>query len=242
MASVSQREELQSESEYSYSYDSTGSDPDTIDELLRRFTCKFSPTYVLKLRDRRGPVILGADMTCDSALRPSLAIMTKPVDRNFWLRRIRVSHKYDISVRSRKLAAWVFTLDLEAELNPVTGSRDVGFRIATAWDATTGKVRKKSKFHLLDGAHAAVEWEVNYSLPEMRGRFCGDSSGMETSLGYAHGEVSKLEMALWPRTLVSRRTDDIDEGDERELTGVIRKKMPPILEQFVEKLHAKHGG
>ena len=217
MASVSQRDEL--ESEYSYGTDSTGSEPDTIDELLRRFTCKFSPSYVLKLRDQRGPVVYGSDITCDSELQPSLAIMLKPVNRSFWLRRVRINQKYDISVRSRKLSAWVFTLDLEAEVNPVRGSRDIGFRVATAWDATTGKVRKKSKFHPSEGVHAAVEWEVNYSLPELRGRFCGDSSGMETSLGYAHGEVSKLEVSLWPRTLLSRHRKDEENSPSKEHEG-----------------------
>lgn len=237
MASDSLRDDL--ESEYSYVTDSTGSDPDTIDELLRRFTCKFSPSYVLKLRDQHGPVVYGADITCDSELRPSLAIMVKPVDRNFWLRRVRIDQNYDISVRSRKLAAWVFTLDLEAEVNPKRGSRDIGFRIATAWDATNGKVRKKSKFHPLEGAHAAVEWEVNYSLPEMRGRFSGESSGMETSLGYAHGEVSKLELSLWPRFLARGHSKNKEGGntdvDEMDRTPAVERE-PSFLEQFVSRL------
>lgn len=236
MAGPTPRDEL--ESEYSYVTDS--SDTDTIDELLKRFTCKFSPSYVLKLRDQRGQVICGADVTCDSQLTPSLALMLKPVDRNFWLRRVRLNHKYDVSVRSRKLTAWVFTLDLEAEVNLVSGARDVGFRIATAWDATTGKVRKKSKFHPLEGVHAAIEWGVDYSLPEMKGRFSSDSTGMETSLGYAHGEVSKLEISLWPRTLVGRDTRDREEGmllGERR--GLVESKPEEsIIDRFVRKLNS----
>jgi hypothetical protein len=245
------RDVLESES-YSYATDSShsshsslssySSDIDTLDELLNRFTCKFSPSYVLKLRDQRGQVIYGADITFDEDNKPfsSLALMLKPVDRNFWLRRVRLNHQCDVSVRSRKLTAWVFTLDLEAEVNLISGARDAGFRIATAWDATTGKVRKKSKFHPLDGVHAAVEWGVDYSLPEMKGRFSSEySAGMETSLGYAHGEVSKLELSLWPRTLIG---GDAGEREEGRLLGERRgmvesKPEESIIDKFVRKLN-----
>ena len=96
------RDVLESES-YSYATDSShsshsslssySSDIDTLDELLNRFTCKFSPSYVLKLRDQRGQVIYGADITFDEDNKPfsSLALMLKPVDRNFWLRRVRLN-------------------------------------------------------------------------------------------------------------------------------------------------------
>ncbi len=240
MAPPSTRDDLDSE----YSYVTDSSDADTLDELLKRFTCKFSPSYVLKLRDERGPVIYGADVdlsTTDSQPTPSLALMVKPVDRNFWLRRVRLNHKYDVSVRSRKLTAWVFTLDLEAEVNLVSGARDVGFRIATAWDATAGKVRKKSKFQPLEGVHAAIEWGVDYSLPEMKGRFSSDSTGMETSLGYAHGEISKLEISLWPRTLIGGLTKGREEGvllGERRGLVEGKPEEESIIDKFVRKLNS----
>ena len=233
------------ESEYSYVTDESA---DTIDELLKRFTLKASPQYAFKLRDQCcDALVVGADFTCDSGLEdPSLALVVKPVDRHQWWRRVRVNHKADISLRSRKLKWWVFTLDLEADLNPVRRTRDLSFRVATAWDVAGGKYQKKSRFHPCDGASVAVHWNVSYDLPEMKGRFrnsgeSGDSEGlndMEASLGYAHGEITKLELSVWPRSLMgsgSKKKDELksiltEDGRTRN------KGVGSMIDSFVSSL------
>lgn len=116
-------------------------------------------------------------------------------------------------MRSRKLQWWVFTLDLQGELNILRKTRDISFRVATAWDITQGRYQNKKKFKVVDGVDGRVHWNVNYDLPELSGHFSSNEhdrvNDMHASLGYAHADISKIELSVWPRNLTfpkSRRT------------------------------------
>ena len=192
-----------------------------LDDLLKRFSLQYSPNYVAKVRDQAGPLVYGADLTLSSDLKePRLAVMAKPADREFLLRRVRVEQSGDVSVRSRKLKVWVLTLDAEAVVNPLKKTGDCGFRLATTWDATGGRVERNSKFEAMEGLRVGVTWAVNYSLPEVTGKFNnrgtgdeGGERGMHTSLGYAHGNVSRMELAVWPRKLLGALSGDDQDQD-----------------------------
>jgi len=53
-----------------------------------------------------------------------------------------------------------------------------------------------------DATEGRVHWHVNYNLPEVEGSFGTDSRArsqeMHAEVGYAHAEVSKLELVVWP--------------------------------------------
>jgi hypothetical protein len=53
-----------------------------------------------------------------------------------------------------------------------------------------------------DATEGRVHWHVNYNLPEVEGSFGADSRArsqeMHAEVGYAHAEVSKLELVVWP--------------------------------------------
>ena len=118
---------------------------------------------------------------------------------------MKVTHRGDISLRSRKLHWWVFTLDLQGEVNPITKTKDVSFRVATAWDVASGRYQNKKKIQVTDGIEARVHWNVNYDLPEVSGHFSSKDDAtvndMHASLGYAHAEISKVDVSIWPRNL-----------------------------------------
>jgi hypothetical protein len=132
-------------------------------------------------------------------------LQAKPVDATKWWRRMKVTHKGDISLRSRKLHWWVFTLDLQGEINPLTKTKDISFRVATAWDVSSGRYQNKKKIQLTDGIEARVHWNVSYDLPEVSGHFSSKNDAtvndMQASLGYAHAEISKVDVSIWPRNL-----------------------------------------
>ena len=246
-------------SEYEYDDDSEydRSSTDTLDDLLARFNISLRPEYALKIRDGVGPLVYGAELLLNENLRePRVAVMCKPVNKSAWIRRLRVDlTSGDVSVRSRKLRILsVLTLDAEAVLNPVKKSRDCRFRLATTWDASGGRVEKKSKFETVEGLKLCMTWTVNYSLPEVTGNFnnSGESRGVETSLGYAHGSVSKLELALWPRTLLDGEGlgHQIRDETESNTTASANKKEElktllgsgdgeaSLIDQFVSKLQS----
>jgi hypothetical protein len=240
LAAMSLNSELESE----YSYVTEESD-DTIDELLKRFTLNFAPRYALKVRDKCGSLVVGADLTFDSRFKDRLAaVLIKPVDRSQWWRRVRLSNDGVVSVRSRKLQWWMFTLDLQADVNPVQRTKDVSFRVATAWDISAGKLHKKSKVHLIDGASSTIHWSVNYDLPEIQGHFSSKqddhNSDMQASLGYAHADIPKLELSIWPRSL-SVRSSKKDELKSLLMEDSVQKKSDEstessLFEAFVKKL------
>lgn len=147
-------------------------------------------------------------------------VQAKPTDSSAWWRRAKVTHNGDISVRSRKLTWWIFTLDLEGEANFLRQTKDVSFRVATAWDITQGRYQNKKKVNIMDGVDGRVHWNVNYDLPEFSGHFSSHENDtvndMHASLGYAHAEISKVELSVWPRNLTfpkSRRA--LIEGEKK---------------------------
>ena len=75
----------------------------------------------------------------------------------------------EVALRSRKLCWWVFTLDLEAHVNPSTRSSHASFRVATKWDVERGSFRNKRRVTLGDATEGRVHWSVNYNLPEVAG-------------------------------------------------------------------------
>lgn len=74
-----------------------------------------------------------------------------------------------VTLRSRKLRWWVFTLDLEGHANPLTRSTTMSFRVATKWDMARGQIKNKKRIPLGDAAEARVHWAINYDLPEIEG-------------------------------------------------------------------------
>lgn len=142
-----------------------------------------------------------------------------------------MTHHGDISVRSRKLKWWVFTLDLEGEVNFLRQTKDLSFRVATTWDITQGRYQNKKKINLMDGVDGRVHWNVNYDLPELSGHFSSNENDMHASLGYAHAEISRVELSVWPRNLTfpkSRRT--LIEGSDAPPE---KKKDPWSMDSFV---------
>ena len=75
----------------------------------------------------------------------------------------------EVSVRSRKLNWWIFTLDLQGEINPIKNTRDLSFRLATTWDVSSGRYENKKKLKMMDGVEGRMSWNVNYNLPELSG-------------------------------------------------------------------------
>jgi len=132
-------------------------------------------------------------------------VQVKPASTERWWRRVRVTHTGNISLRSRKLTWWVFALDLQGEVNPMTKAKDVSFRVATAWDVAGGRYQNKKKVKVTDGVEGRVHWSINYDLPELSGHFRSNDldtvNDMNASLGYAHAEISRVELAVWPRNL-----------------------------------------
>jgi hypothetical protein len=75
----------------------------------------------------------------------------------------------EVALRSRKLRWWVFALDLEGHVNPLTRTTNASFRLGTKWDAARGELRNKRRVALGDATEARVHWSVNYNLPELAG-------------------------------------------------------------------------
>lgn len=109
----------------------------------------------------------------------------------------------NLAVRSRKLHWWVLTLDLEGSVNPLQKTTAGSFRVATKWDIVRGEYRNKKAWSLGDATEGRIHWSVNYNLPEVAGSF-GTGSRRTTSrdvhaeVGYAHAEVAKVELVVWP--------------------------------------------
>jgi hypothetical protein len=124
------------------------------------------------------------------------------VNEDSWWRRLRVTTSGNVTLRSRKLQWWVITLDLEGVSNPLLCTSSASFRVATKWDLSRGEYRNKRKMQLGDATEGRVHWHVNYNLPEVEGSFGADSRArsqeMHAEVGYAHAEVSKLELVVWP--------------------------------------------
>lgn len=53
-----------------------------------------------------------------------------------------------------------------------------------------------------DATEGRVHWNVNYNLPEVEGSFGANdqdvSQEMHAEVGYAHAEVNKVELVVWP--------------------------------------------
>lgn len=176
---------------------------DSLDELLSRFTLDFRPEYVLKIRNRLGPLVVGVDASHLPENRETTgALVIKPASEDSWWRRLRVSTAGNVTLRSRKLQWWVITLDLEGVTNPLLRTSSASFRVATKWDLSRGEYRNKRKMQLGDATQGRVHWHVNYNLPEVEGSFGADSRArsqeMHAEVGYAHADVSKLELVVWP--------------------------------------------
>jgi hypothetical protein len=72
-----------------------------------------------------------------------------------------------------------------------------------------------------DATEGRVHWHVNYNLPEVEGSFGADSrersQEMHAEVGYAHAEVSKLELVVWPSRNNPKNTLYL--GQERYLSN-----------------------
>lgn len=159
-------------SEYSYETPSAASTAtvDTLDELLQRFTLDCRPDCTLKLRNKVGPVVLGADLTYATATsNGSGSLVVKPSSLTAPWRRLKMDSSGTLTLRSRKLSWWVFTLDLHGHTNPFKKTTDLSFRVATKWDISAGEIKKKRKVPLTEGAEGRVHWSVNYSMPAIEG-------------------------------------------------------------------------
>jgi hypothetical protein len=150
-----------------------------------------------------GPLIVGVDAghnpnTKDNAV----SLIVKPVDRMQRWRRLRLDSSGDITVRSRKLRWWVFTLDLQGTVNPLRRTSDASFRLATKWDLARGQYHNKRRVNLGEATEGRVHWGVNYNLPEVAGSFGASrrevDRGMHAEVGYAHADVAKVELVVWP--------------------------------------------
>jgi hypothetical protein len=163
-------------------------------------------------------------------------VQAKPTDSTAWWRRAKLTHHGDISLRSRKLRWWVFTLDLEGEVNFLRQTKDLSFRVATAWDITQGRYQNKKKISVMDGVDGRVHWNVNYDLPELSGHFSSKENDqvhdMHASLGSAHAVISKVEVSIWPRNLTFPKSRKIlIEGHGQE---DVKKEKPWSIESFVQ--------
>jgi len=74
-----------------------------------------------------------------------------------------------VALRSRKLRWWLFTLDVQAGVNPVRRTTDASFRVATKWDVARGEYHNKKRVAMGDATEGRVHWSVNYNLPEVAG-------------------------------------------------------------------------
>lgn len=130
-------------------------------------------------------------------------LQVKPVDKSSWWRRLRVDSSGNLAIRSHKLHWWVLTLDLEGSINPIQKTTAGSFRVATKWDIVRGEYRNKKAFRLGDATEGRIHWSVNYNLPEVAGSFGTGSRTMSSrdvhaEVGYAHAEVAKVELVVWP--------------------------------------------
>ncbi|GAB4815281.1 hypothetical protein N2152v2_002327 [Parachlorella kessleri] len=150
---------------------------DTVEELLQRFTLDHRPDCTLKLRNRVGPAVLGADLTYSIAKAESSGtLVVKPADRNSPWRRLKVDRN------------GTFTL-----------------RLATKWDINAGEIKRKKLIPLTDGAEGRIHWSVNYSMPSLEGNVGNEQVGEHRAeLGHAHFSIPKVELVAWPQQLLQR--------------------------------------
>ncbi|KAL6766811.1 hypothetical protein ACKKBG_A37445 [Auxenochlorella protothecoides x Auxenochlorella symbiontica] len=183
------------------------SDLDTIQDLMRRFTLDYQPDYTLKLRNRFSGLVLGADFTHSPVTNTQAsALVVKPVSPGAPWRRLRLDSEGTVTLRSRKLQWWLLTLDLEGHANPLRRTSNLSFRVATKWDMYRGQIRNKKRVALGSGSEARVHYTVNYNLPEIEGNFktAGRdlAQNVTADVGYAHGDIPRVELVLWPLDLL----------------------------------------
>ena len=152
---------------------------------------------------RVGPVILGLDGVHDPIGDPTAILVFKPTNKKQWWRRLRIETTGDITVRSRKLSWWVFTLDLHGMANPRHGTSDLSFRVATKWDLSRGEIKNKRNMALGEATEGRLHWNLNYNLPELEGSFVSQqraalSRDVHADVGFAHASISKVELVAWP--------------------------------------------
>ncbi|KDD72051.1 hypothetical protein H632_c3947p0, partial [Helicosporidium sp. ATCC 50920] len=151
---------------------------DTVQDLLRRFTLECKPDYALKLRHcpRQFPrLVVGADAIVSptfSSVSYAAVIKPHPSTKALW-RRLKIDPQGRVWLRSKKLAWWVLTLDVEAHGDPFKRTGDVSFRLGTKWGVNRGTVRSKRALDLSPGRPAGLQGRLHYSLaydlPEVEG-------------------------------------------------------------------------
>ncbi|KAI7839112.1 hypothetical protein COHA_007117 [Chlorella ohadii] len=206
MGSLSRSESGTLSEDYShYSGYSHGSIPSTLADLLERFTVEAQPDCTLKLRSAAGPLVLGADLTRVMAAKTNTAaLVIKPSSGEAaWWRRLRIDNSGTLTLRSRKLSWWLFTLDVTGHANPFSKSFDLSYRVATKWDVTKGEYRNKKRLQLNDDIEARAHWTISYSLPAIEGSM-GTAARhinreMHADVGYAHLDIPRLELVVWRR-------------------------------------------
>lgn len=115
----------------------------------------------------------------------------------------------------------MFTVDLQAGWNALDRTTDASFRVATKWDLTRGQYHNKKKVALGDATEGRVHWCVNYSLPELAGSIGATphralSRDVQAELGYAHAEVARIELVVWPWRNNPKRSFNVESAVEVE--------------------------
>ncbi|PRW20457.1 hypothetical protein C2E21_8951 [Chlorella sorokiniana] len=219
MGSLSRSESGTLSEDYShYSGYSHGSVPSTLADLLERFTVEAQPDCTLKLRSAAGPVVLGADLTRVMAAKTNTAaLVIKPSSGEVaWWRRLRIDNSGTLTLRSRKLSWWLLTLDITGHANPFSKSFDLSYRVATKWDVTKGEYRNKKRMQLSDNMEARAHWTISYSLPAIEGSM-GTAARhinreVHADVGYAHLDIPRLELVVWPRGKPAATADSGSNG------------------------------
>eukprot|EP00887_Chlorella_sp_A99_P000377 scaffold13.g377.t1 len=193
------------ESVYSSYYDSESERTmDTLEDLKNRFTFEGPSEFALKLRSEAGAFSVGADLThCRVGSQTIAAAVIKPAQGSRFWRRLRIDSQGTVQLRCPKIPVLrVLTMDIEGHANPFTRHSNIAFRLGTKWDPSRGQIRHKRRWALGDATEARLHWAVNYHLPEMEGSLGAAarqvSREVHADIGYAHFEVPKLEVVVWP--------------------------------------------
>ncbi|KAI3430283.1 hypothetical protein D9Q98_004879 [Chlorella vulgaris] len=177
----------------------------TLADLLERFTVDAQPECTLKLRTKTGPFVVGADLTRVTAVGSNTAaLVIKPSRSGQLWRRLRIDNSGTMTLRSRKLQWWLFTLDVIGHANPLSRSFDLTYRLATKWDISRGEYRNKRRYDVSPKTEARAHWSISYSLPAVEGSLGAAaqqavSREVHADVGYAHLSIPRVELVVWPR-------------------------------------------